>query len=325
MTPRERFLAALAGRRVDRVPYFEYSVHPSICEALIGEPLKRDRKKEINRAFGICDIELWRKPPVFVEDAGVMHGRAYQGHGAIRTRDDLPRMVLPPPAPPEVLEAAHKLTEEKEEFAAGLVVALGLDPMLLSMGYEGFSYAQADDPELPLEILKRYCEWVVELLDAMRGFKFDFVLAGDDMAHKTGPFFSPEWFHEKALPIVRQVAEAAPWPLVLHCDGNLEPLLPGILALGVKGVHPMEPEAVDIFEFKRKYGDRLTVIGNVDVNNLSLGTPESVRAEVRDKLARLAPGGRYVIASSSCIPEYVKPENYRAMVDAIREFSATPE
>jgi uroporphyrinogen decarboxylase len=93
-----------------------------------------------------------------------------------------------------------------------------------------------------------------------------------------------------------------------------------LLGLGMTGLNPIEPEAMDIFDLKRKYGRRLTLIGNVDINNLSLGTPESVYAEVERKLRGLAPGGRYVIASSTSIPEYVKPENYRAMLDGIRDF-----
>ena len=321
MLPRERFLAALRGDPVDHVPYFEYSVHPDICQALLGEPLKRPQKRVYNRAFGMCDVEFWRKPPVFTEDVGRMGGRAYQGHGAIRSRDDLPKLQLPEPAPAEVVEAAHRFCEEKEEFAAGLVVSIGMDPLLMSMGYEPFSYALVDDPELPLEILKRYCAWTAELVGKLRGADFDFLLAGDDMAHKTAPFFSPRWFHDRAKPIIRELTDTFPWPLVQHCDGNVEPLFEDLMDLGVVALHPIEPEAMDIFDLKRKYGDRLTLIGNIDINNLALGTPQSVREEVRDKLARLAPGGRYVIASSTCIPEYADPENFRAMVETIREYA----
>ena len=321
MTPRESFVAALTGKPYDRVPYFEYGLCNEVVLAVTGHPYDRQDRKPTKRRLGICEIEFWRKPPIFVEEGGIMPGgRRYQGHGLIHSRDDLPKVQLPPPVTSELVESAHRFVEQKEELAAGLVIALGVDPMLLSMGYEHFAYAQADDPELPLDILKRYVEWTVEVLLALRDVGFDFVLAGDDMAHKTAPFFSPQWFHEKAVPVIRQVTDAIDAPWVLHCDGNLEPLLPDLFDLNVSAIHPIEPEAMDIFELKRKYGRRVTLIGNIDINTLSLGTPDQVRAEVEEKIRRLAPGGRYVIASYTSIPEYVKPENYRAMVEAIREF-----
>ena len=324
MTPGDRFLAALTGRPYDRIPYFEYGLSDEVVRAVTGCPYDRKDRKPTKRRLGICEIEFWRKPPVFVEPGGIMPGgRRYQGHGLLRTRRDLRTMQLPPPAPAEVVELAHRFVEEKEEFAAGLVIALGVDPLLLSMGYEAFAYALQDDPELPLDILKRYVDWTLTLLSALGSVGFDFVLCGDDMAHKTAPFFSPEWFHDKVVPIIRQVTGAIECPWILHCDGNVQPLMEDLLALGIFGLHPIEPEAMDIFELKRRYGKRLTLIGNIDINTLSLGAPSQVRREVEEKMRRLAPGGRYVVASSTSIPEYVRPENYRVMLEAIQDHADT--
>ena len=91
-------------------------------------------------------------------------------------------------------------------------------------------------------------------------------------------------------------------------------------ALGMNAIHPIEPGAMDIFALKRDYGGRLTLCGNFDINILALGTPEATREEVRRKMAALAPGGGYVAASSTSIPSYVKPENFRAMVEAIQAY-----
>jgi len=323
MTPGQRFVNAITGLPVDRVPYFEYGLNSDIVAAVTGHPYDRTDPKPTKRRLGICELEFWRKPPVFVCEGGMMPGgRRYQGHGAIRTRADLGDMALPLPAPSDVVDQAHRFVADKEEFAAVLVIALGVDPMLLSMGYEGFSYALADDPTLPLEILKRYVDWTVEALDALMPVGFDCVLCGDDMAHKTAPFFSPTWFENEVLPLIRRVTDAMTVPWVLHCDGNVEPLFPGLFSLGISGLNPIEPEAMDIFELKRKYGDRLTLIGNIDINTLALGTPDQTWDEVREKISRLTRGGRYVVSSSTSIPEYVKPENYRAMVEAIAEFAA---
>jgi uroporphyrinogen decarboxylase len=57
------------------------------------------------------------------------------------------------------------------------------------------------------------------------------------------------------------------------------------------------------------------VIGNVEVDLLARGTEEQVRAEVRRLLREVAPGGGYCLGSSNTIAYYVRPENYRAMID----------
>ena len=98
------------------------------------------------------------------------------------------------------------------------------------------------------------------------------------------------------------------------------PIMEDWLALGMNALHPIEPEAMDIFELKRRFGHRVCLCGNFDINILSLGTPEETREEVRKKIEGLSGEGGYVAASSTSIPFYVKPENFRAMVEAIREF-----
>lgn len=323
MTPRDRFLAELRHEEPDRVPYFEYAVDASIVEALAGRALSR---KEVCRQFGICDIEIWRKPPVFVRrhEGQAKGGRVIEADGLIKTRADLSLMEFPDPCDPERFDQACATVQDKEEFAVGLVFNIGLDPMLRSMGYTGFSYALQDDPGLIEEVLKRYADWQVAALQKYQELDIDFGLSGDDLAHKTGPFFSPEVLRDLLLPYAMQIAREIRMPWILHCDGNIMPILHDLLTLGMAGLHPIEPGAMDIFALKRDYGDRLCLIGNIDINTLSRGTPEEVREETRTKIQALAPGGGYVCASSTCIPEYAKPENFAALVQAIRDFGEYP-
>ena len=326
MLPRERFLCALSRGTPDRVPYFEYSIDRGVARAAFGRC--PDDPLEFNRMVGKVDLEVWRKPPMFVRYQRTSGGRSHLAEGLIRTRADYRRLFrLPDPLkygkgkPDEAaLEHAAEAVSKKGEFALGLVISLSADPVLLSMGFDGFSYALADDPGLIGEMLDRYADWTVAILEEYQKLDFDFVLCGDDLAHKTAPFMSPSTFRDVFLPRMRRVAHAIRLPWMLHSDGNLRPIWEDLLSLGMKALHPIEPEAMDIFELKRTDGHRLTLCGNFDINILALGTPEAMRDEVRMKMKRLAPGGGYVAASSTSIPDYVRPENFRAMVEAIREF-----
>jgi corrinoid protein of di/trimethylamine methyltransferase len=83
---------------------------------------------------------------------------------------------------------------------------------------------------------------------------------------------------------------------------------------------------MDIEEVKRLYGARVTIIGNIDLHyTLTQGTPEETRQEVKERLQALAPGGRYMLASANSLPQYVKAENVRAMIEALLEFGWYPE
>ena len=322
-TPRERFLAELRHDEPDRVPYFEYSVDAGVVKALTGRELSR---KEVCRSFDICDLEVWRKPPVFVRyhEGEAAGGRRIEADGLIKTRADISLMHLPDVSDAKAFEEACAAVEDKEEFAIGLVFNIGIDPVLRSMGYTGFSYALQDDPGLIVEVLKRYVDWQVATLQKYQELDFDFALAGDDMAHKSGPFFSPQVLRDLLLPYAMQVANEVRVPWILHCDGDITPILDDLLTLGMAGLHPVEPPAMDIFALKRDYGHRICLIGNIDVNTIARGKVEDVRDEVRTKIRALAPGGGYVCASSTCIPEYAKPQNFAALVSAIREFGQYP-
>ncbi|HPI73002.1 MAG TPA: uroporphyrinogen decarboxylase family protein, partial [bacterium] len=87
-------------------------------------------------------------------------------------------------------------------------------------------------------------------------------------------------------------------------------------------LQPIEPKAWDIVEVKQRYGDRLALIGNVDVDLLARGTADAVAAETKRLIGALGPGGGYCVGSGNTIPNYVRPENYRAMLETVWDYGA---
>jgi uroporphyrinogen decarboxylase len=76
---------------------------------------------------------------------------------------------------------------------------------------------------------------------------------------------------------------------------------------------------MDIRRIKQDYGRRVAVIGNVDVDLLSRGTPQAVADRTRELIQEIAPGGGYLLGSSNSIPYYVPLANYRSMLDTLLE------
>ena len=107
-------------------------------------------------------------------------------------------------------------------------------------------------------------------------------------------------------------------------DGRLWNVIPDLIALGVDALHPIETMAMDIAEVKRRHGKQRSLIGNIDPNTLGLGTPEQVRAEVRRRIADLAPGGGYAVGASPGIAYHTRLENYEAMRRCVFEHGVYP-
>ncbi|NCQ27576.1 MAG: uroporphyrinogen decarboxylase, partial [Armatimonadetes bacterium] len=64
---------------------------------------------------------------------------------------------------------------------------------------------------------------------------------------------------------------------------------------------------------------------NVDcAQTLSFGTPDDVIAETKEALRKGAPGGGFILSSSNSIHSSVKPENYLALVETLREYGRYP-
>ncbi len=318
MTSCERVLCALRMEAPDRVPWCELCWDKDVSlKALKAEEAS---DIEIAQRLGIDNISVFLAPPIFVETRESRSGRRYWTGELIKTRNDLSKMEFPSPHDDDFYKDAHEVLAEKGDLAACAVIYLGIDPTWNSMGIDHFSYALADDPGFVEEVLGRYVDWLSVVAQRVCKMGFNFVWAADDIAFGSGPFFSPRVYREIVLPQIRKVAKKITLPWIYHSDGNLSPILEDWLSLGMNGMHPIQPEAMDIFELKKTIGRKVCLCGNIDLNNLGLGTPQSVKEEVADKIECLSPGGGYIMTSSNSITSYVKPENLLAMSRAVKKY-----
>jgi uroporphyrinogen decarboxylase len=186
-----------------------------------------------------------------------------------------------------------------------------------------------DNKRLAHEVLELVTEFAIAL--ARRAVKAgaDIIMLGDDYAYNSGPMMSPKVFKEFIQPRLARVVQAVKEEgafCVKHSDGNLWPILDMIVETGVDAINPLEPVAgMDIGEVKKKYGQRVCLIGNIDCGSLlSNGSQEDVTRSVKDTLHKAAPGGGYIMSSSNTIHSSVNPANYLAMINATHTFGVYP-
>jgi len=79
---------------------------------------------------------------------------------------------------------------------------------------------------------------------------------------------------------------------------------------------PIEP----VTEAKRKYGDRISVLGGIDVDFLCRAGEDRIRQRVRDTLRVCMADGGYCLGSGDSTANYIPVDNFFAMLDERRKF-----
>jgi len=197
------------------------------------------------------------------------------------------------------------------------------------MGMQNLLMAIAVEPKLVAGLVRMSVEINLEMAEEVAARDVDFVWTGDDYAYTTGPLMSPDCFREMFYPGLCEVAggfKKLGLPFIKHCDGNIKPIIDMMVDSGVTCLDPIDPAGgMDLTEVKNQYGDRVAVKGNVDcIETMSNGRPEDVVADTKRALRQGMPGGGYICSSSNSIHSAVKPENYEAMLDTIKEFGSYP-
>ena len=220
----------------------------------------------------------------------------------------------------------QKVLEEvgKEKFILAKI------PNLFPVGTSWFTTFMEliyDDIELTKRLLLQYqlrAEAVAERYCQMDGV--DAVLNGGDWAYNAGPFLSPTLVQELLVPQVKAVAgicHKGGRYLMKHTDGNVMPIADLFFTgMDIDAFQSVEPNAgMDLSVIKKRYGDKITFMGNVDCATvLQSGTEDEI---VRDTVRAIEQGGKdggFILSSSNSIHSAIPPENYIAMLKAARQF-----
>jgi uroporphyrinogen decarboxylase len=184
------------------------------------------------------------------------------------------------------------------------------------------------NPQLAHDLARVTTDYTLAVVEIAIKKGADAIVMDGDLAFNPGPIMSPAHYDEFIGPYHKEIVALAHRhgrKIFKHSDGNLTPLIPNLIAAGFDGIHPIQPQCMDIGETKARFGDRLAILGNIDCSFLLVtGSEAEVREAVRETIRRAAPGGGYVISSSNSIHPGVKPENYIALARAAREFGRYP-
>ena len=320
----KRLTTALRCGQPDRVPLCELIVDHPIKECFLGKRFRPliDLKDE---------IDFWAKAgydyiPLFFAGYNfplLKSGWAQEREGVITNLEEFEHYPWDIPSKDDytILQTIEEYLPSSMKIISGTAGIFERAWQL--MGFQTFCKKTHTEPELIERIFEKVGNIVFNVYANLSRYP---VIGGlwisDDIAFNSGPLVSPRIYQEHLFPWWKEIAEVCSehdLPLLLHSDGNLYTLIDELLEIGIDALHPVQPEAMDLAHLKRKYGKRLCLIGNIEVHALSTGTPQEIRKLVAERLAVGAPGGGYCLGSSNTIPDYVKIENYREMLNACIE------
>jgi uroporphyrinogen decarboxylase len=194
------------------------------------------------------------------------------------------------------------------------------------MGYSTFCMALCEQRDLVEAISERLRTLYRAVLARILEFdRVKIVWGSDDMGFRGGLLCSPDDTREFVLLGHKEMAamsHAAGRPYLLHSCGNLGSIMEDLIEdVGIDAKHSFEDTIEQVTDAKARFGDRIALLGGIDVDFLCRADERAVRERVRDTLDVCMPGGGYCLGTGNSVANYIPLENYLAMLDEGRRFA----
>jgi uroporphyrinogen decarboxylase len=193
------------------------------------------------------------------------------------------------------------------------------------MGYETLCYSLYDQRDLVAAISARLVEMYRNVVGRMLEFeRVKLIWGSDDMGFRTGTLISPDDLREFVLPghrLMAQMSHAAGRPYLLHSCGNLSAIMEDLIEdVSIDAIHSFEDTIETVVSAKAQYGDRIALLGGIDVDFLCRASEGRIRQRVRYTLEVCMPGGGYCLGTGNSVANYIPLDNYLAMLDEGRKY-----
>lgn len=235
------------------------------------------------------------------------------------------RYVSPDPLRPELYtDSARVIKEYKDEYwIVGVTVTTIFETAWALRGYERLMSDMALQPDLADRILEIPYQFHLTAAKKLVELGVDMIWTGDDVGAQHAMLISPRmwrrFFKPRMANFIASLKAINPAVKVAyHSDGNILPIIPDLIEIGLDILNPVQPACMDPVQLKKEFGQHLCFWGSIDEQyTLPFGTPDTVRREVLQRLATLGKDGGLILGPTHHVQLDTPMENFWAMVNAI--------
>jgi uroporphyrinogen decarboxylase len=343
----QQMLEVLANRRPARLPLYEHHISPLVMEKILGvqfaELINGDEADLAEYFRQYCRFFQQMTYDTVSFEVGIAdllpdHGAIMGGRpGPIQTRTDFEN--YPWQELPQIFweVARRRFNSLLDAMPAGMKALGGPGYGIFEIsedlvGFQYLSYLQADDPELFAELYKKIGDLFISIWSRfLEHFGPQFVICrmGDDLGFKTSTLISPATIRAQIFPQYRRLIaliKCHQKPFLWHSCGNIFPIMDDVISMGIDAKHSNEDCIAPFDEWISRYGNRIGLLGGIDVDLICQKSPAEITGTVYEKgrqYRQMAKG--YALGSGNSIPDYVPVEGYLAMIEGAKRIRADEE
>ena len=333
MNSRERVLKALAYQKSDRVPvvpfiitfaakyggtkFIEYATNSKVlaeCQIAVAKRFRIDATYVDSDP--IIEIEAMGAKVRYPEDESPSAIEP-----AVRSRKDLVLLKQPDPEKdgrlPIWINAIEILKEKVgNEFAVFANVNGPFQAAAQLLGMLETAKCMRRSPEILLELLDLTTQTIINFMKAEIRAGADAIILGDPMSSSS--VISPREFEQFSAPYIQKVVKQAEVPIILHICGDTTKIIDKMMDTGARYLEL--DWCVDMNQIRKKHGNTIGLIGNVNPTLFLTGTPEVVEDSCRKAVESAGLTGAFILGTGCELPKDTPYANLDTMVAAAEKF-----
>lgn len=313
-----RLLNALDRKKPNgRVPFYELYANVETMEKVLKKPVV-DRVDTIEFYYrcGYDYVPAW--PHVSMKTGNLADTRQGYPIKDWKTFDDYAW-----PEPGTVDFSEFELVPKRLPDGMKVIAQTGgiFEAAEMLFGYETLCLMLYDDPDLVGAVFAKLNVLYKEIYEGISSFpEVGAVVISDDMGYKTQTLLKADDLRKYVLPAHKMLCDIIHQnnkPCILHSCGNLSSIMEDIIGyVCIDAKHSYEDAILPVEDAAKLYGDRIAILGGIDVDFLCRMTAEQVKARATALLENVGSKGGYALGSGNSIPGYVPIGNYLAMLEA---------
>lgn len=231
----------------------------------------------------------------------------------------------PDPTRPELYRETERMIADygDEYWIVGVTVTTIFETAWALRGLTQLLMDFVTDPDLADHILDFPYRYHLEAAKRLVELGVDMIWTGDDVGTQHGMMIAPDlwrrFFKGRMADFFTELRAINPDIVIAyHSDGNIEPIIPDLIEIGLDVLNPVQPACMNPADIKRRYGDKLSFWGTIDEQHtLPFGSPADVRYEVEDRIRTAGHNGGLILGPTHHVQLDTPLENFRAMHETI--------